>query len=194
MTSQPIEAAMAAIDALHADDPKMLEVGGEQVAAELVYARRMTSALERLAPEASAALRLAVRAQHLQRWRIPRADYPDGKAGYHRWRTEQLEMHAIVAADALRGVGVEEATIERVQALIRKKRLHSDPEAQALEDAACLVFLEHELAEFARGHERDKTVEIVRKTWSKMSDRGRALGLALPLSDEARALVDSALD
>lgn len=189
----PFEAAMSAIDALHADDPAIETVEGEAVKKELAYARRMSAALERLMPDASDALRLAVRAQHLQRWRIPRADYPDGKAGYHAWRTEEKRMHAVLAADALRGAGIDGPTIERVAELVLKKRLATDPEAQALEDAACLVFLEHELTAFARDRDHAQVVDILRKTWNKMSESGRALALALDLPPASRALIAEAL-
>jgi hypothetical protein len=183
------EAALAAIDALHAEDPERVD----GVPAELRYARRMSAALEELAPDASEALRLAVRAQHLQRWRIPRSDYPEGKAGYHQWRTAQSKAHAELAAAAVRDAGYDEATAERVARLVRKKDLKRDPEAQALEDAACLVFLEHELASFARQRDEAHVIRILQKTWRKMGERGRALALELPLSADARALVERAL-
>lgn len=189
----PFEAAMAAIDALHADDPATETIDGEAIPKELLYARRMSAALGRLVPDASDALRLAVRAQHLQRWRIPRADYPEGKVGYHAWRTEEKRMHAIVATDALLGAGVDEVTAARVAALVQKKRLATDPEAQALEDAACLVFLEHELTAFARDRDHAQIIDILQKTWKKMSEPGRALALALDLPAESRALVAEAL-
>ena len=181
--------ARDAIDALHAEDPKQEPDG---VPAELAYARRMTAALERLRPDASEALRLAVRAQHLQRWRIPRADYPAGKAGYHAWRTAQMKQHAELAAAAVRDAGYDEATAERVARLVRKKDRATDSEAQALEDAACLVFLETQLGDFAAGREEAQLIDILQKTWRKMSERGRALALALPMDDDARALVENA--
>ncbi|HJL15599.1 MAG TPA: DUF4202 domain-containing protein [Sandaracinaceae bacterium LLY-WYZ-13_1] len=187
--SERFEAALAAIDALHAEDPA--REGGEP--AELVYARRMSDALAKLVDEPSDALRLAVRAQHLQRWRIPRSDYPDGKAGYHRWRTVQKKTHGELAAAAVRDAGYDEPTAERVATLVRKKGLKADPEAQALEDAACLVFLEHGLGDFAEGRDAAQLVDILRKTWAKMSERGRTLALALPLDERARALVERAL-
>lgn len=184
-----LDDAIAAIDALHAEDPA--RDAGEP--AELVYARRMTAALERLAPDASEALQLAVRAQHLQRWTLPRSDYPEGKAGYHAWRNEQKRRHAALAAEALRGAGYDDATITRVGELVQKRRLSKDPETQALEDAACLVFLENRLLDFAEGRDEDGLVTILQKTWAKMSEAGRAQALALELSDAARALVARAL-
>ena len=187
--SDRFERALAAIDAMHAEDP----LSDGDVPAELAYARRMTAALERLRPDAPEALRLAVRAQHLQRWRLPRSAYPAGKAGYHAWRTAQLKQHAELAAAAARDAGYDEATAERVARLVRKKDLARDPDAQALEDAACLVFLERELHPFAEGRDEAQLVDILKKTWRKMSPRARELALALPLDDAARRWVERAV-
>lgn len=184
-----LEAALSAIDAMHAQDSERLD----GVPAELRYAERMTEALSKLAPNASDTLRIAVRAQHLMRWRIPRSEYPRGRSGYLSWRTAQAKAHAELAADAMRSAGYEDAMIERVQHLVRKKGLARDPEAQVVEDAACLVFLEHELAGFAAGRDEATVIEILRKTWRKMSERGRALALELPLDDQTRTLVARAL-
>jgi hypothetical protein len=187
--SEPFERAIAMIDALHAQDPER-ELGEP---AELVYARRMTDALMRLQSAPSQALQLAVRAQHLCRWRMPRADHPAGKAGYLRWRIEQGKRHASLASETLRAAGCDETTIAKVADLIRKKDAARDPEAHALEDAACLVFLEHHFDGFARERDDAQLVEIVAKTWKKMSERGRELALGLPLSERARSIVASAL-
>lgn len=183
-----LEAALARIDALHADDPEIVD--GRP--AELVYAERMSAALAAIEPAPSEALSIAVRAQHLCRWRTPRASYPEGRAGYLRWRAAQAKEHAALAAEVLREVGYDDATIDRVGALIRKKDLR-DPEAQALEDAACLVFLEHHFDAFAVGRDESQLIEILQKTWRKMSERGHRAALALALSDRAKALVARAL-
>jgi hypothetical protein len=188
-----LERAIEALDALHAEDPTTVEIDGVRIAAELVYARRMTEALARLVPGPSEALAVAVRAQHLARWELPRASYPEGRAGYHAWRREQARRHAALAADVMRNAGYDDPTIERVVRLVQKKDLGRDPEAQALEDCACLVFLEHHLDEFAEGRDPDQLVDIVQKTWRKMSDRARELALGLSLSERARALVARAL-
>ena len=188
-----LDDAIAALDALHAEDPSRVVVDGEEVPAELDYARRMSAALEGLVDAPSEALRLAVRAQHLQRWKIPRDDYPRTKPGYHAWRNAQKAAHAALAAETLRGAGYDGGTIARVEHLVRKKDLARDPETRALEDAACLVFLESRLASFAEGRDEDELVEILRKTWKKMSERGRERAVALPLEPRARALVARAL-
>ena len=187
------EDAISRIDAANAADPNTTPVGGAGVPHELHYARRMTEWLDRLAPAASEALRLAVRCQHLCRWMIPRADFPMTRAGYHQWRTTLGRFHADRAATILGEVGYDAETIARVQSLVRKEGLKTDPEAQTLEDVACLVFLEDELADFAARHDDAKVVTILRKTWAKMSPRGREAALALHLPAGARELLTKAL-
>lgn len=193
MDQDRFEAAVAAIDAANREDPNRELFEGAEHPKELLYARRMSAWLERLAPEASEALRLAVRAQHICRWTIPRRSYPMDRIGYRRWRTALGQFHAEKTASILRRAGYEEPLVVRVQALLRKENLRADPEVQALEDVACLVFLENYFAEFARQHDEAKLVEIVRKVWRKMSPRGREAALQLPMPPQARALVERAL-
>lgn len=188
-----LEQALAALDALHAVDPRKVEVDGAPVPAELDYARRMSAALEEVFDSPSDVLRLAVRAQHLQRWRLPRTDYPMTKVGYHAWRRAQKEAHAILAIDTLRPLGFDESTLTRLGALIRKKNRATDPETQALEDAACLVFLDRELKAFAEGRDEDHLVDILRKTWAKMSERGRTAALTRSFDAPTTALIERAL-
>jgi len=176
--------AFARIDAINAEGPDDRE---------LLYSRRMTERLDRLEPDASDALRIAVRAQHIARWRIPRSDYPEGRAGYKRWRATLARMHADVCAEILVAVGYGDDTIARVRVMLTKARLKQDPEVQTLEDVACLVFLEHYAIEFAAKHPEDKVVDILRKTWTKVSDRGHRAALALDLPAALRALIDRAL-
>ena len=186
-------AAVARFDAANADDPRREAVDGEPQPRELVYARRMTGALERFAPEAPEAVRLAARCQHIRRWTIPRERYSAGRDGYRRWRTDLGRFHAETAGEILRDVGYDGATIGRVQALLRKERLKADPDVQLLEDVICLVFLQHYLADFAAQHDEEKLADILRKTWRKMSDRGRAAALEVDLAPDLRALVTRAV-
>ncbi len=189
----PFEIALHRIDAANAEDPNRVTVGGEARPAELVYAERMSAMLGRFMPDASATLRLAARAQHLRRWTIPRDSYPMDRAGYHRWRGELKRKHAEWASEILLASGVDAETAARTASLIRKENLKTDPESQTLEDVACLVFLEHYAATFAARHDRDKTIDILRKTWRKMSDAGQAAALSLPLEQDVRRLVEDAL-
>ena len=186
-------AAIDRIDAANADDLHRVSHDGREIAAEVLYARRMTAWLERLYPDASEQLRLAVRAQHIRRWEIPRNTYPMDRAGYQRWRTALYTFHADTAERILREVGYDDATIARVRSLLRKERLKSDPETQALEDVACLVFLESYFAEFAAKHDDEKLITILRRTWAKMSPKARDAALALKLEPRARALIENAL-
>lgn len=183
------ENALARIDAAHCEDPAREAAEPK----ELLYAQRMSAWLEKLAPEASEPLRLAVRCQHLRRWAIARSDYPAGVEGYRKWRAAEAKAHAEAAGKILAQSGYDEQTIGRVQALVRKERLKQDPEAQLLEDVTCLVFLENEFAAFAAKHDEEKLVGIVRKTWAKMSPRGQQAALALQLAAALRTIIDKAL-
>ncbi len=191
--TERLDDAIARIDAASAEDPNREFVDGAARPTALVYAERMTGWLDRLAPEASEALRIAARAQHIERWTIPRAEFPDGREGYHRWRTTLAKFHAERTAAIIAEAGYETDVIDRVKALLRKHRLKTDPEVQMLEDVACLVFLESYFADFAKQHDEAKIIGILQKTWAKMSSKGHDAALALDMPAEARALVEKAL-
>jgi hypothetical protein len=175
-------AAIDRFDAANAADPRReRDTGGAEHPQELLYARRMSEMLERLAPEASEAVRLAARCQHIRRWEIPRDSYPRTPEGYKAWRTRLMAFHADTAGAILREVGYDDATVARVQSLLRKERLKRDEETQLLEDVIGLVFLEHYLAGFVADHseyDEAKFADILRKTWLKMSPRGREAAVA----------------
>jgi hypothetical protein len=185
--------ALARIDEVNAGDPRSEAADGESVPQELLYARRMSETLGRFAPDASEALRLAARAQHVARWRIPRSEFPEGRQGYRAWRERLLDLHAELAAEILRSVGYEEAMVARVMSLVRKESLKRDAEAQALEDVACLVFLEHYFQDFAGKHDDEKLVGILRKTLAKMSPKGREAALRIDLGERGGDLVARAM-
>jgi hypothetical protein len=171
------DAAIAAFDAANAEDPNL----DEGQPKELLYARRMSGMLERFAPEAAESVRLAVRAQHIQRWKTPRASYPMDRQGYLQWRTGLYKFHADTAGRILREAGYDEAMIERVKAAVGKKGLKVNAETQLLEDVTDLVFIEHYLTAFVAQHpeyDEAKWIEIIRKTWQKMSDDARRFALA----------------
>ena len=174
-------AAIAQFDAANAQDPNHETVDGVPRPKELVYAERMRSMLARFVPDAPEALELAARCQHIERWKIPRSEYPMTRAGYQQWRGRLRDFHASRAGGILRDVGYDEPTISRVRALIRKERLKSDPDVQALEDVVALVFLESYLEDFVATHadyDEAKLVDILQKTARKMSARGRAAALS----------------
>src|SRR5690606_22484791 len=129
-------------------DPNRETADGKEFPKELLYAERMSAMLERYQTNASEALQLAMRCQHIQRWKIPRSDYPMTRAGYHQWRTRLRGFHAETASAMLKDVGYDDDTIARVCSLVRKERLQQDIEAQTLEDVAVLVFLESYLEDF----------------------------------------------
>jgi hypothetical protein len=181
--------ALAAIDAAHRADPR--SEGGMPY--EIVYADRLAAWVKTLVPDPDAALLLAARAQHLERWAIPRESYPEGRGGYLRWRVAVHERQGQRVRQILGESGCDEATMARVAALISKSAPRGDAGAQALEDAACLVFLESELATFMKDHPREKTLDILRKTWRKMSPEGQRLAGTLKLSEDAAAVVRDAL-
>ncbi|MEK8093324.1 DUF4202 domain-containing protein [Methylocystis sp. IM3] len=187
-----LEATLAAIDAANAEDPRK----ADGRAYESLYAERMSARLSALYPEASDLLKIAARAQHLRRWEIPRADYPEGRRGYNDWRRACRDHHARLAGGIMCAHGYDEAAIAHVGALIRKEQLKKDPESQALENVAAIVFLEYYFEDFLakyQGYEDEKIVDILGKTLCKMSPKGHGAALALPLPDRARALVSAAV-
>ncbi|MCH7909357.1 MAG: DUF4202 domain-containing protein [Candidatus Hydrogenedentes bacterium] len=193
--SERYDLTIRRIDETNSEDPNSELVDGVGQPKELVYGMRMSQRLEALDPEASEALRLAARSQHIRRWEIPRSDYPAGRSGYHKWRTTLYRFHGDTVADILRGTGYDDDTITRVRELVQKKHLKTDPEMQTLEDAAALVFLEHHLDDFMKRDDMDeaKAIDIIQKTWKKMTERGHQAALALTLSPLSQNLIEKAL-
>ncbi len=184
--------ARAALDAAHAADP--VQVDGR--AAEQVYADRVDHWARRLEPSPSPALALAARAQHLERWAIPRASFPIDRPGYHRWRKAVHARQGERAREILLGAGCDDGLAARVGVLVAKAAAKGDPEGQVLEDAACLVFIADELSGFAAEHadySREKFIDIIRRTWVKMSPGAHALALTIPLPPALRELVVAAV-
>lgn len=185
--------AIEAFDRANSEDPNQVLSNGVLRPKELVDAERLSAWVERLEPNASEALRLAARCQHIRRWTIPRDSFPNDRVGYLRWRTELGRFHAETAARILAEVGYDQETIDAVRRINVKQGLRGNPDTQTMEDALCLSFLEHEFDEFSAKHPEQKVVEILQKTWKKMSERGRAEAAKLPLSERARALLRAAL-
>ncbi|HAZ41672.1 MAG TPA: DUF4202 domain-containing protein [Methylococcaceae bacterium] len=188
-----LQAVLASIDAANGEDPSLVNVEGRSVARELLYGQRMSGWLSRLEPEASEVLQIAARGQHIRRWVIPRSDYPMDRAGYLKWRTTLYRFHADQLEPLMQEGGYPDMDIQRMRGLVEKRGIKSNPEAQTLEDVICLVFLEFYFDDFRGRHERSKVVDIVRKTWGKMSDRGQGFALQLPLDSEALSVVKEAL-
>ena len=193
INSTKFERAIAQFDALNSKDPNIEVFEGKNYPKEVLYAQRMSHSLSAFDPNASEVLQLAARCQHLCRWEIARSEYPTGKVGYHQWRNSLKMLHADKANEVLTTIGYNEEVIERVQFLVLKKQLKKDAETQTLEDVICLVFLEFYFMPFAAKHTEEKVIDILRKTWRKMSAEGQAAALKLPLSEEAKTLVRKAL-
>lgn len=198
----PVEYArgLDLIDDAHAQDPKTIPgPDGTTLPYELHYARKMTKWLALRSPSAAPVLQLACRAQHFRRWEIPRSSYPMTRPGYLMWRSKLKAQAADQVAELLASPSIQPVIPEtdraRVAALIRKENLTSDEETQALEDVACLVFLDDQFDDFESKADidEDKMVGILRKTWGKMNDQGRQLALGMELSDRAKELIGKAL-
>lgn len=160
---------------------------------ELIYGQRLSARLAEFAPDAPETVKLAARAQHIRRWEVPRDSYPEGRAGYLKWRTDLYKRHGDIAGEIMGDVGYDAETIDRVQTLLRKRGLKTDPDVQLMEDVICLVFLEHYFHDFARKHDEEKLIPIVQKTWKKMSDRAHEAALQLEYAPEDLAVIQKAL-
>lgn len=187
------KAALGRFDEENSRDPNQVKADGKLQPRELVYAQWLTDWVLRLSPQASEELRLAARCQHLCRWAIPREKYPMTRAGYLQWREALKRFHAEKAGEILRDLGYPEATIARLQRLNLKNDFPQDAETRVLEDALCLVFLEHQLPELAAKQSEEKMLEVLRKSWKKMTAAAQAAALELSYRPEDKALLERAL-
>ena len=192
--AERLSRAIAAFQAENSRDPNLITDAGGVRPRELLDAERLAAWVQRLEPQASEALVLASHCQHLRRWELPRSEFEPGRIGYLTWRKALARFHADQAARVLLGLGYEETLVLAVRQINLKQGMQSNPDVQSMEDALCLSFLEHELAEFATKHPDEKLLDIIRKTWGKMSDRARQLALLLPLPERAQQLVKQALE
>jgi hypothetical protein len=188
-----LDEAFERFDAANAEDPNTERVEGVEVPKELVYGQRMSRQLDAFAPDARESVKLAARAQHIRRWEVPRESYPEGRAGYLKWRTDLYKRHGDIAGEIMADVGYDEATIERVKTLLRKRGLKTDPDVQLLEDVICLVFLDHYFHDFAQKHDEEKLNPIIQKTWKKMTERAHTAALKLDYAPEDLAKIQKAL-
>jgi hypothetical protein len=194
MTSACFNSAIQKIDQANAQDPNKEIFQGKEYSKELLYSLRMSAWLEKLRPDASEVLKLTARAQHIRRWEIPRSSYPMDRTGYLKWRTFLYAYHAEKTAEILRECGYEEEAIRQISTLLLKQNIKSNPDMQLLEDVICLVFIENYFADFSKQHDEEKIVQIVQKTWRKMSVEGHQAALQIPMSPAAAALVKKALN
>jgi hypothetical protein len=181
--------AIKRIDEANAQDPHSELDGAGARPKELLYAERLSAWVEKLEPNASEALRLAARCQHLCRWKVPRSTYPMDRAGYLKWREDLKKFHAEKSGEILRDAGYDDVTIEKVRALNLKKNFPNDPESRVIEDALCLMFFEHQFAGIVREHPEQKVIGILQKTWKKMTPKAKEIALSLPLGSKEKELV-----
>ena len=192
------QATLAAFDRANAQDPNQDISGGKEYPKELLYAQRMSEMQERYAPDASEEVKLAVRAQHIQRWKIPRSNYPMDRIGYLLWRTTLYKFHAETAGQIMQEAGYDDTAISRVKAIVSKKGIKINPDTQLMEDVANLVFIEHYMTRFAAQHpeyDEAKWTEIIRKIWKKMSPGAHqfALGGKIKLPEALTPLILKAI-
>ena len=192
------EQSMALIDAANSEDPNQEMADGKDWPKELLYSQRMSDMLERYTPEADDAMKLAIRAQHVQRWKSRRDAYPMDRIGYLQWRKDLYKIQAQTAADLLAQAGYGEDVIERVKNAVAKKGIKDSPDTQLLEDVTDLVFIEHYMLGFVSRHpdyDEEKWLDIIRKTWKKMSDRAQqfALSGSIKLPESLAPLIEKAV-
>lgn len=180
------EKARALIDAANSEDPnRETDENGKEWPKELLYSHRMSEMLERFAPEADDVAKLAIRAQHIQRWKTPRSNYPMDRQGYLQWRTGLYKFHAETAGRLMAEAGYDEASVDRARQMVGKRALKVNADTQLLEDVTDLVFIEHYMLEFAGKHpeyDEEKWLDIIRKTWKKMSEQGQQFALSGKIS------------
>jgi len=187
------EKAFALFDAYNQQDPRQVTYEGNAYPLEYFLSRNLYDWVRKLSPGSDETLLLASRCQHIGRWEIPRSNYPGGRNGYFRWRKALAGHHAEIAASLLRQAGYGEAEITAVQQILRKEHMRTDPRAQIMEDALCLVFLAHQYEDFRQNQGEEKVVNILKKTWDKMSEAGRKAAMDLSYTEAGAALISRAI-
>jgi hypothetical protein len=193
MNMDKLAQAFSLFDEYNKTSPTHIVFEGERYPLEYFYALKLYGWVKKLNPEADESLLLASRCQHIGRWEIPRKSYPDGRAGYLKWRSDLSKFHAAKASELMAKAGYDQLAKDRVREIILKQKLKTDPDVQVMENALCLVFLEFQFDELISKLSEDKMIDILRKTWNKMSEPGRAMALTLGYSDGAKQLIEKAL-
>lgn len=168
---------IALIDQANSADPNM----DEGQPKELLYSQRMSAMLQRFSSDADEVAQLAVRAQHIRRWVVPRDSYPATREGYLMWRKSLYKFHADEAGRLMHQAGYDEVMIERVKSAVSKRGIKANADTQLLEDVSALVFIEHYLLAFSQtkaDYDEAKWIDIIAKTWKKMSVAAQAFALS----------------
>jgi hypothetical protein len=189
----PFHKASTWIDAENTQDPNSEIYQSKTYPKELLYSNRMYERMMDFHPNASEAVQIASKAQHICRWKMPRESYPMDRVGYLKWREDLKKFHAKMTSEILEKAGYAQEFIDRVSFLIEKKSLKKDAETQLLEDVICLVFLEYYFDPFVQKHDREKMKNIILKTWNKMSEAGHQEALKINFSDANLQLIKEAL-
>lgn len=198
MTQNNYELAVELIDAANNEDTNLESSDGREWPKEMLYAHRMSDMQQRYAPDCDDAMKLALRAQHIQRWKYPRSEYPMDRKGYHLWRTNLYTFHADTVAVLLAEAGYDDEFIDRVKLAVSKKSLKKNPDTQLLEDVSALVFIEHYMLAFVEKHpeyDEEKWLSIIKRTWNKMTDRAHdfALSGSIKLPESLVPLIQKAV-
>lgn len=193
MATAQFQEAIQLFDKANSEDSNKELWEGKEYPKEVLYGERMTAMLDGFDSEASEEVQLAARCQHICRWESPRDSYEMNRVGYLMWRTELKKFHAKKASEILASVGYSVDVQEKVSFLLQKKQLKKNADTQTIEDVICLVFLQFYFDAFIEKHSEEKIVDIVQKTWAKMSEKGHDAALQLPYSDKGLGLVKQAL-
>ncbi|AOW20362.1 DUF4202 domain-containing protein [Urechidicola croceus] len=187
------DTAIRLFDEANQNDPNKETWNNKEYPKELLYAIRMSNKLDEFEPNASESVKLAVRCQHICRWEIPRDSYEMNRVGYLTWRRDLYKFHANRASKILKEIGYSDDIIDNVQFLLQKKQLKKNEETQLLEDVICLVFLEFYFDNFSEKYSEEKLIDILQKTWAKMSEKGHNAALKMNFNEKTKKLITKAL-
>lgn len=193
MNEERFSKVISAIDQAHQSDPNFEKWEGKDYPVEYLNAIRMTQSLDDLYPNASEALKIACRCHHIYRWKIPRSEYPMNKVGYHQWRNTLKKYHAVETEKIMASHDYDSEIIEETKKIIEKRQLKLNPDSQAMEDVICIVFLKYGLHTFGPKYDESKVIDILTKTWHKMSDYAQSEALKLELPAYSADIVKKAL-
>lgn len=193
ITKEQLDRIIEEIDRVNKADPNIIAEGDDLYPAEYLYSLRMTKELQTYCPEASDKLQIACRAQHIARWKYPRYDYPEGRAGYLKWRSELYKIHADLVSEIIIKVCDDKEFADQVHDKMVNKVKGTTEGSQIIEDVACLVFLKYYFDSFIKKHEEAKLLNIIKKTWNKMSEEAHKAALKIAFSEEHKAIIEKAL-
>lgn len=185
--------AIIAIEQIHSKDITQEQHNGSLIPAEFLYGKRMLKTLELVSPESSYAMKLAVQCQHLQRWGVPRSSYTYDRRGYHEWRREVMKYQLEQTINLLSSISIDEIDIKWIAQVINAQENKADSNGLIIMDTACLVFLKWYMEPFAKKHESEKVLDILKKTFRKMSTDAQNLISKLDLPESSLQVLNQAI-